>query len=127
MCGKLIDGCILSLVYLVESRKKILDWLSPIDYAKLQSDTLRKRQEGTGEWFLKTTAFTKWVEGKQSPNTLFCPGIPGAGKTMIVSIVINHLKTSFLTTRRAEHIYIAFTRDRTIRKLTIYLLLYLGS
>ena len=28
-------------------------------------------------------------------KTLFCPGIPGAGKTMIASMVINHLKTSF--------------------------------
>ena len=27
--------------------------------------------------------------------TLFCPGIPGTGKTMIASIVVNHLKTSF--------------------------------
>jgi hypothetical protein len=32
-------------------------------------------------------------------KTLFCPGIPGAGKTMIASIVVNHLKTSFLDDR----------------------------
>jgi NACHT domain len=41
---------------------------------------------------LKTTAFINWVEEKQ--NTLFCPGIPGAGKTMIASIVVDYLKTS---------------------------------
>ncbi|KAN0071119.1 hypothetical protein V8E54_010550 [Elaphomyces granulatus] len=76
-----------------EHRKRLLDWLSPIDYAKLQSDILCKRQEGTGKWFLKTTAFIEWVEEKQ--NTLFCPGIPGAGKTMIASIVVDYLKTSF--------------------------------
>ena len=35
----------------------------------------------------------EWLEGKK--KTLFCPGIPGAGKTMIASIVANHLKTSF--------------------------------
>jgi Cdc6-like AAA superfamily ATPase len=33
------------------------------------------------------------LEGKK--KTLFCPGIPGTGKTMIASIVVNHLKTSF--------------------------------
>jgi Cdc6-like AAA superfamily ATPase len=93
MCGKLIDGCILSLVYLVESRKKILDWLSPIDYAELQSDTFRKHQKGTGEWFLKFTPFIEWLKGKK--KTLFCSGIPGTGKTMIASIVVNLLKTSF--------------------------------
>ncbi|KAN0087343.1 hypothetical protein V8E54_001031 [Elaphomyces granulatus] len=76
-----------------KDRKKLLDWLSPIDYAELQSDTFHKRQKGTGEWFLKSTPFIEWLEGKE--KTLFCPGIPGIGKTMIASIVVDHLKTSF--------------------------------
>ncbi|KAN0068811.1 hypothetical protein V8E54_012980 [Elaphomyces granulatus] len=76
-----------------EYRRKLLGWLSPIDYAGLQSDTLRKRQAGTGEWFLKSTPFIEWLEGKK--KTLFCPGIPGTGKTMIASIVVDHLKTYF--------------------------------
>jgi NACHT domain len=42
---------------------------------------------------LKSTPFIEWLEGRK--KTLFCPGIPGAGKTMIASIVANHLKTSF--------------------------------
>ena len=71
----------------------MLDWLSPIDYTELQSDTFHKRQKGTGEWFLKSPPFIEWVEGKN--KTLFCPGIPGAGKTMIASIAVNHLETSF--------------------------------
>jgi NACHT domain len=33
------------------------------------------------------------LEGKE--KTLFCPGIPGTGKTMIASIVVDHLKASF--------------------------------
>ena len=76
-----------------EYRKKLLDWLSPIDYAELQSNTFHGHQKGTGEWFLKSSPFVEWLEGRK--KTLFCPGIPGAGKTMIASIVINHLKTSF--------------------------------
>ncbi|KAN0083718.1 hypothetical protein V8E54_002806 [Elaphomyces granulatus] len=76
-----------------KDRKKILDWLSPIDYAELQSDTFQKRQKGTGAWFLKSTPFIEWLEGKE--KTLFCPGIPGTGKTMIASIVVDHLKASF--------------------------------
>ncbi|KAN0073087.1 hypothetical protein V8E54_009201 [Elaphomyces granulatus] len=76
-----------------EYRRKLLGWLSPIDYAELQSDTLRNREAGTGEWFLKSTPFIEWLEGKK--KTLFCPGIPGTGKTMIASIVVNHLKACF--------------------------------
>jgi Cdc6-like AAA superfamily ATPase len=42
---------------------------------------------------LKSTPFIEWLEGKE--KTLFCPGIPGTGKTMIASIVVDHLKASF--------------------------------
>jgi hypothetical protein len=42
---------------------------------------------------LKSPQFIEWLEGKT--KTLFCPGIPGAGKTMIASIVVDHLRTCF--------------------------------
>jgi NACHT domain len=42
---------------------------------------------------LKCPPFIEWLEGKK--RTLFCPGIPGSGKTMIASIAVNHLETSF--------------------------------
>jgi Cdc6-like AAA superfamily ATPase len=43
---------------------------------------------------LKSHPFIEWLEGKK--KTLFCPGIPGTGKTMIASIAVNHLETCFL-------------------------------
>jgi hypothetical protein len=64
-----------------EEHQAILDWLTPIDYAPQQYDFFRRRQKGTGEWLLKTNEFQEWVN--QSKQTLFCPGIPGAGKTTI--------------------------------------------
>ncbi|KAF3182443.1 hypothetical protein TWF788_006346 [Orbilia oligospora] len=70
--------------------REIFRWLSPIDPFTRQSDFLRRRQKGTGEWFLETPQFKQWLEGKE--KTLFCPGIPGAGKTMIASIVSDKLK-----------------------------------
>lgn len=36
-----------------------------------------------------TPEFTKWLNGPT--KTLFCPGIPGAGKTTITAIVIDQL------------------------------------
>ena len=76
-----------------QERRVIVDWLTPIDYASQQSDFILARQEGTGEWLLKSSEFQDWVS--QSKQTLFCPGIPGAGKTMITSILIEHLYTRF--------------------------------
>ncbi|OCL04595.1 ankyrin repeat protein, partial [Glonium stellatum] len=71
----------------------ILDWLTPIDYAPQQSGFIARRQEGTGKWFLDSKQFKEWLN--QAKKTLFCPGIPGAGKTIITSIVVQHLCTKF--------------------------------
>jgi Cdc6-like AAA superfamily ATPase len=38
---------------------------------------------------LESAEFALWLNGTQ--KTLFCPGIPGAGKTIIASIVVEHL------------------------------------
>jgi Cdc6-like AAA superfamily ATPase len=73
--------------------RAILDWLTSIDYAPQQSDLIKRRQEGTGEWLLKSSEFQEWLD--RSKQTLFCPGIPGAGKTVISSIVVDHLNTRF--------------------------------
>jgi hypothetical protein len=76
-----------------QERQAILDWLTPIDYSTQQNDFISRRQEGTGRWLLNSNEFHKWLN--QSKQTLFCPGIPGAGKTMITSIVVDHLWTEF--------------------------------
>lgn len=73
--------------------RTIADWLPSIDFAKQQSDFIGRRQEGTGRWFLDSPEFTTWLNGVK--QTLFCPGIPGAGKTTMVSIVIDHLWRKF--------------------------------
>ena len=72
-----------------QERLTILDWLTPIDYTCQQNDLLSRRQAGTGQWLLDSKQYQAWLEaGKQ---TLFCPGIPGAGKTILTSIVVGDL------------------------------------
>jgi ankyrin repeat protein len=76
-----------------EEHQAILNWLTPLDYAAQQSDFISRRQEGTGQWLLNSDKFEKWVD--QTNQTLFCPGIPGAGKTISASIVIDELYVKF--------------------------------
>ena len=76
-----------------EEQQAIVDWLTSIDYAPQQSDLISRRQEGTGQWLLDSDMFHGWLNQRQ--QTLFCPGIPGAGKTMITSIVVDTLFTRF--------------------------------
>lgn len=76
-----------------QEHRAIVDWLTPIDYAPQQSDFIARRQEGTGQWLLDSNEFQIWL--KQSRQTMFCPGMHGAGKTIIASIVVDHVYTTF--------------------------------
>jgi hypothetical protein len=46
---------------------------------------------GTGEWLLGMPAFKAWVAGDL--KTLFCPGIPGAGKSSLASQIVHYMET----------------------------------
>jgi Cdc6-like AAA superfamily ATPase len=72
-----------------------MDWLSSADFARQQTDFIGRRQEETGLWFLNSHEFTEWVHGPS--QTLFCPGIPGAGKTMMAAIAVDHLQKAIQT------------------------------
>jgi hypothetical protein len=74
-------------------RQKILDWLTPVDYGPQQSDYLKRRQLGTGQWLLDSAEYQAWL--KTNKQTLFCPGIPGAGKTILTAIIVDDLNTRF--------------------------------
>ncbi|RYP28170.1 hypothetical protein DL767_007318 [Monosporascus sp. MG133] len=74
-------------------RRAVLDWLTPIDYAAQQSDFITRRQAGTGQWLLDSPEFRAWLQAGK--RTLFCPGIPGAGKTILTSIVVDELTCRF--------------------------------
>jgi hypothetical protein len=70
-----------------------LNWLTPIDYGVQYSDFLKRRQPGTGQWLLDSKEFQSWLG--TSNQTLFCPGIPGSGKTILTSVVVHDLFTRF--------------------------------
>ncbi|PYI07298.1 nucleoside phosphorylase [Aspergillus sclerotiicarbonarius CBS 121057] len=73
-----------------EQTRQILEWLTPLDFDSSHSYHMRVIEEGTGLWLLNSPEFTQWMS---RPNqTLFCPGIPGAGKTCISALVVEHLK-----------------------------------
>ena len=76
-----------------EQYRVAMDWLSSTDFPAQQSDFISRRQEGTGEWFIGSPEFTNWLQGTK--EDLFCPGIPGAGKTMIAAIAVDHLWKTF--------------------------------
>lgn len=73
----------------IRHHEAVLHWLSPIDFAAQQQDIISRKEEGTGQWFLNSAEVEFWQQGIS--KTLFCPGIPGAGKTMAAAIAIEYL------------------------------------
>ncbi|KAH7019659.1 hypothetical protein EDB80DRAFT_525112, partial [Ilyonectria destructans] len=76
-----------------QERHEILTWIGTINHGSRQSKVFDEHEEGTGEWLLHSDEFRKWIGTKE--EVLFCPGLPGAGKTFLASIVIQHLLDLF--------------------------------
>jgi hypothetical protein len=62
---------------LEESAKRILSWLSPLDYQAIYQENLERHQEGTIEWILQRDEFVDWLESgvDAGSDVLLCPGI----------------------------------------------------
>jgi Cdc6-like AAA superfamily ATPase len=103
-----------------QRREKIERWLSPPDPSTNYNKALQQRQEGTGNWFLQTDTFAKWKTQRNSFLWLY--GIPGCGKTILSSTVIEDLKRT-LSCQPLLYFYFDFndthkqTLDSMVRSL----------
>lgn len=73
--------------------RDILEWLTVHGYAISHKDIFAKAEPGTGQWFLNSRSFRTWLNNDK--QSLLSCGSPGAGKTVISSIVVNYLLSEF--------------------------------
>ncbi|KAF3259843.1 hypothetical protein TWF128_003836 [Orbilia oligospora] len=90
-----VSKCIKGLrsAQLCQEDQAILNWLTPNDYSLQQNDICRNKRAGTGKWLLNSSEYQYWLATEK--QTLFCPGIPGAGKTALTSTIISDLYSRF--------------------------------
>ncbi|KAK7511260.1 uncharacterized protein IWZ02DRAFT_494485 [Phyllosticta citriasiana] len=75
-----------------DERDDILDWLSELNFNQ-EHQRLQERvydSRVAGRWLLKSDAFTRWRDGDS--HRLWYTGNPGAGKSVLASIVTEHLQ-----------------------------------
>jgi hypothetical protein len=72
-----------------ERLSKICSWLSTPDPSTNYHKAHKQRQVDTGLWLLESATFQRWKENAASRLWLY--GIPGCGKTILSSTVIEHL------------------------------------
>ncbi|KAJ4259621.1 hypothetical protein NW762_007551 [Fusarium torreyae] len=87
-----------------EKCREVLNWIASTDHTATHAKHLSKCQEGTGTWLINSEAFQQWLE--TPGQTLFCMGMPGAGKTIMTSIVVDHLQERFRESRDVGLAYI---------------------
>jgi len=73
-------------IELDEKRRKVLGFFGHVSPKENHAMSLKLRHEGTGLWLLKESRFNEWLQNCDSHIWLY--GIPGAGKTVLASLVI---------------------------------------
>ena len=94
-----------------QEHEAILNWLTPIACTTQRSDYIEAPQPGTGQWFLDSIEYQTWLNNDK--QTLFCSGIPGAGKTIISSIIVDNLNAKFRNDAGVgiAYIYCSYQQD----------------
>ena len=83
---------------------KILAWISPLDFRAKHHDVLSRHHPGTGEWIFDSPEYISWRHGHS--KLLWCTGIPGAGKTVLASVIIDHLEKDLMTDKSSALVYV---------------------
>ena len=102
-----------------EERGKVENWLSPIDFRYRHREILKGAQAGTRQWLFEDKKFRSWVDADR--GTLWCPGIPGAGKTVTSSIIIDHLQSKYKDENIAVTCLFCNYRDRAAQSAEIFM------
>ncbi|QGI78717.1 hypothetical protein CEK25_005446 [Fusarium fujikuroi] len=107
-----IDEVISGVKHLKRSiaEQEVLEWLSDEDFGAYQFDERSKKAPGTCQWFFNSPEYQSWTQNKS--QVLFCPGIAGAGKSVLASAVIENLHARFQpnSSTAIVHIYCRYNR-----------------
>ncbi|KAM0798578.1 hypothetical protein BDR22DRAFT_858945 [Usnea florida] len=71
-------------------RQEVYKWLEHTDPSPLHHVAQNLYEPGTGNWMLRSPEWTAWLRAKH--RCLWINGIPGAGKTVLMSYLITQVK-----------------------------------
>ncbi|KAL4865593.1 hypothetical protein BDV12DRAFT_200003 [Aspergillus spectabilis] len=104
-----------------KQRKVILDWITSPEQEQRHTFVTGSRVKGTGSWLLENPEFTEWRDHLGTSNVLWCYGLQGAGKTVLISTVIDGLRTQ-LSSRAIPVIFYYFDYEDQSRQTTAHFL-----
>ncbi|KAI1376891.1 hypothetical protein F4677DRAFT_459629 [Hypoxylon crocopeplum] len=76
--------------------REVISWLGApnAENDQYQYSKIREECPGTGRWLLDIQAFKEWIDPKfpTIPPLLWITGMPGAGKTILASLVVEEIR-----------------------------------
>ena len=85
---KALIQCFRSMA-LDERNEQILQWLAAPDPSSNHNKACQSKQQGTGRWFIESANYINWKT--QQSSFLWLHGIPGCGKTVLCSTVVEDI------------------------------------
>lgn len=100
-------------------RHKLLANLSVLDYEGKHRKVRRDRHMNTGTWLLTSSQYEAWLNSQKS-SLFCCYGIPGCGKSVLVSNVVDQLSiTTESTSIVVAYYYCDYADKRTLDPINI--------
>ncbi|KAG9843598.1 Pfs, NACHT and ankyrin domain protein, partial [Aureobasidium melanogenum] len=96
-------------------QERIVKWISNLDPSIAYTQAHKKRHPGTGRWFVDSDTFAEWKS--QSSGFLWLHGIPGCGKTILVSTIIEALEQDKTSPRALLYFFFDFNMKFDLEKL----------
>lgn len=91
-----------------ENHDKIRKWLAGPDPSSNYNNALTKRHGGTGRWLIRNDVFRRWKQDSGSGSMIWLYGIPGCGKTILCSTILEHILQSYASTPHIAVLYFFF-------------------
>ena len=96
-------------------QQKIVDWLKVCDPSTNHNAARNAHEPDTGSWFINSSEFVKWRDNEV--RSLWLQGIPGAGKTILCSTIIDEIQKYCIN--RSEYCLAYFYFDFNDKKKQI--------
>ena len=100
--------------------RRMIAAIPAVDMQAKHGNLQALRHPGTGAWIFEDRAFKDWKASTQT-STLFCRGIPGCGKTVLASTIVNELQSSEAGADcRVIYYYCDYTNQLTLQPSRIF-------
>ena len=83
-----------------------MDWLKLTDPSPIHNKACELYEPLTGDWILQSVHLQDWIEGKQ--RAIWVHGIPGSGKTVLFSHLVQQLKDRCMAVKHLKSAYVYY-------------------